>query len=42
MALFLVAIQHPDNYDPSIEDDAMAQDIAALNIEMVAAGIRVL
>lgn len=33
MALFLVAIQHPDNYDPSIEDDAMAQDIAALNIE---------
>lgn len=38
---FLVAIHHPDNYDPSIEDEAMSRDIDVLNEEMVAAGIRV-
>ncbi len=38
---FLVAIHHPDNYDPSLEDDQMGRDIDVLNDEMVAAGIRV-
>jgi hypothetical protein len=37
---YLVAIHHPDNYDPSIEDEAMCRDIDVLNEEMVAAGIR--
>ena len=42
MANYLVAIHHPDNYDPSVsEDEAMHQDIDVLNDEMVAAGIRV-
>jgi hypothetical protein len=38
MPQFLVAIHHPDNYDPSLEDEAMIRDIQALNDEMVAAG----
>ena len=39
---YLVAIQHPDDYDPSTaEDEAMHRDIDVLNEEMVAAGIRV-
>ena len=37
---FLVAIHHPDNYDPSVEDEAMSRDIDVLNEEMEAAGIR--
>jgi len=37
---YLVAIHHPDNYDPSIEDEAMSREIDDLNIEMVNAGIR--
>lgn len=37
----LVAIHHPDTYDPSIEDEAMTRDIDDLNDEMVAAGVRV-
>ena len=38
---FLVAIHHPDDYDPLVsEDDAMARDIDALNDEMEAAGVR--
>ena len=42
MARFLVAIHHPDNYDPAVsEDEAMDRAIDALNEEMVAAGIRV-
>ncbi len=41
MAQYLVAIHHPDNYDPSAEDEAMHRDIGALNREMVAAGVRV-
>jgi hypothetical protein len=40
MPQFLVAIHHPDNYNPSAESEAMMNDIRALNIEMVAAGIR--
>ena len=39
---YLVAIHHPDNYDPSVaEDEAMHRDIDALNDEMEAAGIRI-
>ena len=40
MPQYLVAIHHPDDYDPSIEDEAMTRDIDALNDEMVAAGVR--
>jgi hypothetical protein len=40
MPQYLVAIQHPDNYDPSLEGEAMIQDIRALNREMIAAGVR--
>ena len=38
---YLVAIYHPDDYDPSTEDDVMRREISALNEEMVAAGVRV-
>ena len=41
MPQYLVAIQHPDNYDPSLEGEAMIRDIGALNEEMDAAGARV-
>jgi len=42
MTQYLVAIHHPDDYDPAIaEDDAMARDIDALNDEMKAAGVRI-
>ena len=37
----LVAIHHPDDYDPSAEDEAMSRDIDALKHEMVAAGVRI-
>jgi len=37
---YLVSIYHPDDYDGSLEDDAMHRDIDALNKEMVAAGAR--
>jgi hypothetical protein len=40
MTRYLVAIHHPDDYDPSIEDEAMSRDIDVLNEEMIAAGIR--
>ena len=40
MPQYLVAIQHPDNYDPSLEGEAMIRDIRALNEEMDAAGAR--
>ena len=40
MPQFLVAIQHPDNYDPSLEGEAMVRDIGVLNEEMEAAGAR--
>ena len=40
MPQYLVAIQHPDNYDPSLEGEAMIRDIGALNEEMDAAGAR--
>jgi hypothetical protein len=41
MTQYLVAIHHPDNYDPSTEGEAMIRDIDALNEEMEAAGVRV-
>src|SRR5258708_4032808 len=41
MTQYLVAIHHPDNYDPSTEGEAMARDIDRLNDEMVAAGVRI-
>jgi hypothetical protein len=42
MMQYLVAIHHPDNYDPSVsEDEAMDRDIDALNDEMKAAGVRI-
>ena len=37
---YLVSIYHPDDYDGSLEDDAMHRDIDKLNEEMVAAGAR--
>lgn len=40
MPQYLVAIHHPDNYDPSAEDEAMGRAIDVLNEEMVAAGAR--
>jgi hypothetical protein len=39
--LYLVAIYHPDDYDPSAETEAMAREIDVLNDEMGAAGVRV-
>lgn len=41
MAQYLVAIHHPDDYDPSLEDEAMHRDIDVLNEEMKAAGVRI-
>jgi hypothetical protein len=40
MPQYMVAIHHPDNYDPSTEDEAMIRDIDVLNEEMAAAGAR--
>jgi len=41
MPQYLVAIHHPDDYDPSLEDAEMIRDISALKVEMDAAGARV-
>lgn len=42
MPRFLVAIHHRNDFDPSAhEDDAIRNDIDALNDEMIAAGVRV-
>jgi hypothetical protein len=41
MPQYLVAIHHSDNYDPSLEGEAMHRDIDVLNDEMVAAGARI-
>jgi hypothetical protein len=40
MTQYLVAIQHPNDYKPSLEDTTMIEDISALNREMIAAGVR--
>jgi serine/threonine protein kinase len=37
---YLIAIYRPDDYDPSVETEAMDRDIDMLNDEMVAAGVR--
>lgn len=37
---YLIAIYRPDDYDPSVETEAMDREIDVLNDEMVAAGIR--
>jgi hypothetical protein len=41
MTRYLVAIHHPDDYDPSAEDEAMSRDIDVLNEEMEARGARI-
>jgi hypothetical protein len=41
MTQYLVAIHHPKDYDPSLEDEAMHRDIDLVNQEMEAAGARV-
>jgi hypothetical protein len=40
MPQYLVAIYRPDDYDPSVESEAMTEEIHALNREMIAAGVR--
>jgi hypothetical protein len=40
MAQYLVAIHHPDDFDPSTETEAIVEEIHALNREMIAAGAR--
>jgi hypothetical protein len=40
MPQYLVAVYHPDDYDPSVETEAMIEEIHALNREMIAAGAR--
>jgi len=40
MAQYLVAIYLPDGYDRSKEEEAMVEEIHALNREMMAAGAR--
>ena len=41
MTQCLVAIHHPDDYDPSVETEATMSAIHALNREMMAAGVRI-
>ncbi len=41
MPKYLVTIQLPDNYDPSLEDEAVHRDIYALNEELTAAGVTI-
>jgi hypothetical protein len=40
MPQYLVAIYHPDDYDPSVETEATIEEIHALNREMIAADAR--
>jgi hypothetical protein len=40
MPQYLVAVYHPDDYDPSVETEAMIEEIHALNRELIAAGAR--
>jgi hypothetical protein len=39
MTQYLVAIHHPDDFEPYSEDEATHRDIEALNVEMKAAGV---
>lgn len=40
MPQYLVAIQHPENYEIPVDQEAMMREIGALNREMIAAGVR--
>lgn len=40
MPQYLVNGYLPDNFDPSAQDEAMMEEIHALNREMIAAGVR--
>jgi hypothetical protein len=40
MPQYLISGYLPDNYDPSTQDEAMAEEIYAINREMIAAGVR--
>jgi hypothetical protein len=40
MPQYLVSGYLPDNFDPSAMDEAMVEEIHALNREMIAAGVR--
>ncbi len=40
MPQYLVAIHHPDDFDPSLVSEATIRDIDVLNEEMEAAGVR--
>jgi hypothetical protein len=40
MPQYLVAIYHPDDFDPCVETEATIEEIHALNREMIAAGAR--
>ncbi len=40
MAQYLVAIHHPDDFDPSLVTESTVRDIDVLNEEMEAAGVR--
>lgn len=40
MPQYLLAIQHPENYELPADSEAMMRDIHALNREMIAAGVR--
>ena len=40
MPQYMVAVYHPDNFDPSTETEATIAAIHALNREMIAAGVR--
>jgi hypothetical protein len=40
MSQYLVAIHHPDDFDPSVVTEAMVRDINVLNEKMDAAGVR--
>jgi len=40
MPQYLVAVYHPDDYDPSLETEETIENIHALNRELIAAGAR--
>lgn len=40
MPQYMVAVYHPDDYDPSTESEATIEAIHALNRELIAAGAR--
>jgi hypothetical protein len=40
MPQYLVAVYHPDDYDPSVETEATIEEIHTLNRELIAAGAR--